>query len=97
MKYFEIATRQIELAGPHVETGMVFIWAYPHSKLFLDHLRTHHPAALALLAHYCVLLHIVDHFWYMSGIGRQLLEDIETKMHPGFREWLIWPKRWVFK
>ncbi|KAJ5147032.1 hypothetical protein N7526_000384 [Penicillium atrosanguineum] len=97
MEFFEVSARQIELAGPHVETGMVFLWAYPLSKRFHDHLISHHPAALVLLAHYCVLLHMVDHFWYMSGIGRQLLEDIETKTHPAFREWLVWPRRWVLK
>lgn len=95
MEFFEVSARQIELAGPHVETGMVFLWAYPLSKRFHDHLISHHPAALVLLAHYCVLLHTVNHFWYMSGIARELLEDIEAKMHPGFREWLVWPKRWV--
>ncbi|KAJ5676810.1 uncharacterized protein N7477_002443 [Penicillium maclennaniae] len=95
MKFFEVSVRQLELAGPHVETGMVFLWAYPLSKRFHDHLISHHPAALVLLAHYCVLLHIVNDFWYMTGMGRELLKDIEAKMHPGFQEWLVWPRRWV--
>ncbi|KAJ6120885.1 hypothetical protein N7523_005165 [Penicillium sp. IBT 18751x] len=95
MKFFEVSVRQLELAGPHVETGMVLLWAYPLSKRFHDHLISHHPAALVLLAHYCVLLHIVNDFWYMTGMGRELLQDIEGKMHPGFQEWLVWPRRWV--
>lgn len=97
LEFYETSTRQLELAGPHVETGMVFLWAYPLSKRFHDHLIAHHPAALVLLAHYCVLLQVVDCFWYMNGMARQLLEDIETKMHPGFRKWLVWPRRWVFR
>lgn len=97
LKFFEHATRQLELAGPHVESGMVFLWAYPLSKRFHEDLLAYHPAALALLAHYCVLLHTINHFWYVKGIGRQLLEDIESKMHPGFQEWLIWPRKWVLE
>lgn len=97
LKFFEVATRQLELAGPHVESGMVFLWAYPLSKRFHEDVLAYHPVALALLAHYCVLLHTIDHFWYVKGIGRQLLEDIESKMHPGFREWLVWPRKWVLE
>ncbi|KAJ6117011.1 Protein of unknown function DUF3468 [Penicillium capsulatum] len=88
LKFYEHATRQLELAGPHVESGMVFLWVYPLSKQFHEDVLAYHPAALALLAHYCVLLRAIDHFWYVNGIGRQLLTDIESKMHPGFREWL---------
>ena len=97
LKFFEHATRQLELAGPHVESGMVFLWAYPLSKQFHEDVEAYHPAALVLLAHYCVLLHTIDHFWYINGVGRQLLEDIESKMHPGFQEWLIWPRKWVLQ
>ena len=96
LETFEKATRQIELAGPHVETGMVFLWAYPLSKQFHDDLETYHPVALVLLAHYCVLMHMVDHLWFLNGIGRQLLEDIESKIHIGYRDWLTWPRRWVY-
>src|SRR4051812_44828649 len=28
MKFFEHSTRQLELAGPHIETGMIIMWAY---------------------------------------------------------------------
>lgn len=97
LEFYENSTRQLELAGPRVESGMVFMWAYPLSKQFHDDLEAHEPAALVLLAHYCVLLQIIDHFWYMNGMARHLLEDIESKMHPGSREWLVWPRRWVFR
>lgn len=95
LKAYENSTRQLELAGPHVEAGMVFLWAYPLSKQFHKDLEAHHPAALVLLAHYCVLLQTLDHYWYLNGMAHQLLEDIERNIHPGFREWLSWPKRWV--
>lgn len=96
MKYFENSTRQIELAGPHVEVGMVLMWAYSLSKQFQADLEAFHPAALVLLSHWCVLLRIVDHSWFIKDTSLQLLEEIENKINPGFREWLVWPRRWVF-
>ncbi|OGE55049.1 hypothetical protein PENARI_c005G08522 [Penicillium arizonense] len=96
MKFFEHSTRQLELAGPHIETGMIIMWAYSLSKRFQEDLEAYKPAALILLAHWCVLLHLIDHCWFINGASRQLLEDIESKIHPGFQEWLVWPKRWVY-
>ncbi|CRL24886.1 Fungal transcriptional regulatory protein, N-terminal [Penicillium camemberti] len=96
MKYFENSTRQIELAGPHVEVGMVLMWAYSLSKQFQADLEAFHPAALVLLSHWCVLLRIVDDSWFIKDTSLQLLEEIENKINPNFREWLVWPRRWVF-
>ncbi|CAI7632777.1 unnamed protein product [Penicillium viridicatum] len=96
MKYFENSTRQIELAGPHVEVGMVLMWAYSLSKQFQADLEAFHPAAMVLLSHWCVLLRIVDDAWFIRGTSLQLLEEIENKINPGYREWLVWPRRWVF-
>lgn len=97
LKFYENSTRQIELAGPHVEAGMAFLWAYPLSKQFHEDLQARKPAALVLLAHYCVLLQAVDHKWYLNGMAWQLLEDIERNIHPGYQDWLVWPKRWVYR
>lgn len=96
LKYFENSTRQIDLAGPHVEIGMVMMWAYSLSKQFRDDLETYQPPALVLTAYWCVLLRLVDRCWFINGASEQLLEDIENKIHPEFRNWLVWPKRWVF-
>lgn len=96
LNFFKVSVRQIELAGPHLESGMVYMWAYPLSKRYHEDLKAHHPGALVILAHYCVLLKLIDNFWYIDDIGRQLLQDIERNIHPEYREWLVWPKRWVF-
>ncbi|KAJ5184447.1 hypothetical protein N7491_007688 [Penicillium cf. griseofulvum] len=95
LKFFEHSTRQIELAGPHVEVGMVLLWAYSLSKQFRDDLETFHPAALVMLSHWCVLLHLINDAWFIKGTSLQVLEEIEIKINPGFREWLVWPRRWV--
>lgn len=95
---FERSIRQIELAGPNVEFGMTILWAYRLSKQFRDDLEAHQPVALIILAYWCVLLHLVDHYWFVNGAARQLLEDIERKIvHTGFQDWLAWPRQWVLK
>ncbi|KAJ5361852.1 hypothetical protein N7541_002696 [Penicillium brevicompactum] len=96
LKYFENSTRQIDLAGPHVEIGMVLMWAYSLSKRFRGDLEAYRPPALVLLAYWCMLLHLVEHSWFINGASRELLQDIEDKIHPAFKDWLVWPKRWVF-
>lgn len=96
LESFERASRAVELAGAHIEKGMILLFAYPLSKTFHDDMETHEPAALVILAYYCVLAKLTEDTWYMSGIGTQLLEDIESKLRPEFQEWLVWPRKWVF-
>ncbi|KAJ5553701.1 hypothetical protein N7494_003079 [Penicillium frequentans] len=94
---FERASRCIELAGTKVEWGMVLIFAQTLSKTFHDDVESHEPAALVIMAYYCVLVHLVDDIWFTNGLGWQLMEDIESKISPEYREWLTWPKHWVFE
>lgn len=94
---FERASRCIELAGTKVEWGMVLIFAQTLSKTFYDDVEAHEPAALVIMAYYCVLVHLVDDIWFTNGLGWQLMEDIESKIRPEYREWLTWPKHWVFE
>lgn len=97
LKTLEESSRVIELAGPHVERGMIFLWAYQLSKLFQEDMKRHEPAALVLLAHYCILLRIIDSVWFIDNLGYQLLEDIDRSIQPQYRPWLAWPKRHIFE
>ncbi|CAG7963041.1 unnamed protein product [Penicillium olsonii] len=96
LAFFGNSLRQIDLAGPHIEIGMVLMWAYSLSNRFRDDLEAYRPPALVLLSYWCVLLHLVDHSWYINGASRELLGDIEEKLHPAFKDWLTWPKQEVF-
>ncbi|KAG7116816.1 hypothetical protein HYQ44_006443 [Verticillium longisporum] len=60
----------IAAAGMHVDPGMVFIWAYEVSGRVLADVRGRAPAALLLLAHYCVFLRVMERrIWYFRGWG----------------------------
>ncbi|KAJ5627666.1 hypothetical protein N7490_009894, partial [Penicillium lividum] len=97
LEALERAARCIELAGTKIEWGIIFIFAHPLSKSFHDAVEAHEPAALVIMAYYCILIHLVDDVWFTNGLGWQLMEDIESKIRPEYREWLQWPKRWVFE
>ncbi|KAJ5292020.1 Protein of unknown function DUF3468 [Penicillium angulare] len=97
LESLERSFRAAEIAGMHMECGIIFLFAHPLSKQFHDDLEASEPAALVILAHYCVLVQLVDQVWYMDGLAWQLLEDIENNLQPGFEEWLVWPKQWVYR
>ncbi|RBQ83749.1 hypothetical protein VDGD_08904 [Verticillium dahliae] len=60
----------VAAAGMHVDPGMVFIWAYEVSGRVLADVRGRAPAALLLLAHYCVFLRVMERrIWYFRGWG----------------------------
>jgi len=69
----------------------VSIWPARISMEYLDLLRRKEPAALVLLAHYCILLAPLEKSWYMSGFRRRLLHRIYFQLDEDWRKWLDWP------
>jgi hypothetical protein len=69
----------------------VQIWPARIPIEYLDMLRAREPAALVLLAHYCVLLEPLEESWYMSGFRKRLLEKIYWQLDEDWRCWLDWP------
>lgn len=69
----------------------VNIWPARISMEYLDLLAAREPAALVLLAHYCVLLEPLEQAWYMSGFRKRLLSRIYWQLEEEWRVWLEWP------
>ena len=70
----------------------VYIWPVQVSQEFLDLLKERDPAALILLAHYCILfVPLEEKHWYMKGYSRRLLSRIYNKLDEEWRTWLQWP------
>ncbi|KAF6816699.1 fungal Zn binuclear cluster domain-containing protein [Colletotrichum sojae] len=76
-----------------VEFRAVFLWPILMSSDYLDALRRRHPAALAVLAHYCVVIHLAEPFcWFLSGWARALVSAIsELLMGTPWAELVLWP------
>jgi hypothetical protein len=67
------------------------IWPAKVSQDYLDLLKERDPAALVLLAHYCLLLEPLESNWYMSGFRKRLLTRIYNQLDDEWRQWLQWP------
>ncbi|KAF4429137.1 Sterol uptake control protein 2 [Colletotrichum fructicola] len=76
-----------------VEFRAVFLWPVLMSSDYLDMLRRRHPAALVVLAHYCVIINMAEPFcWFLNGWARALLSIIsEQLMGTAWAELIMWP------
>ncbi|KAH8805910.1 hypothetical protein F5884DRAFT_680921 [Xylogone sp. PMI_703] len=70
-------------------------WLYQISHTYVLLLRERVPEALVVLAHYAVLLHRHDSYWYFDGWGRQLVRVIGDVLGPSWNVHLEWPRRMV--
>ena len=69
----------------------VWMWPLNISEDYLDLLERGHPAALILLAQYCVLLVNVEFYWYIGEWGRKILKDIYQCLDETDRAWIQRP------
>jgi len=74
-----------------VTTGVIFAWPVIISADFLDLLKQRRPEALAVLAHYAVLLHYHREIWIFNNAGRHLIESITQYLGRYWEKWLAWP------
>jgi hypothetical protein len=49
------------------------------------------PIAMVLLAHLCVLIKSVEHFWYFRGFTEQVLAEIASVIGDDYLPWIEWP------
>lgn len=81
-----------------------FVWPLNLSPRFLDLLGEKQPAAMIILAHYCVLIYwsegkaaskALDDNWFIEGWSRYMLEAIRETVPEEWQEHLEWPLRTV--
>ncbi|RFU33455.1 hypothetical protein B7463_g2853, partial [Scytalidium lignicola] len=70
-------------------------WLYQVSHTYVLLLRERVPEALVVLAHYAVLLHRHNSYWYFDGWGRHLVRVIADLLGPSWSVHLEWPRRMV--
>ncbi|TKA27215.1 hypothetical protein B0A50_04552 [Salinomyces thailandicus] len=63
----------------------------PYSQL----LKRRVPQALIILAHYCVLLDILDSRWWINGWSSNVVRDIMGSLDEQWQSWIEWPVRSV--
>ena len=66
-------------------------WPIMIPKPYMDGLADRTPMALALLAHYAVLLFDLRMHWWAGDRGLRILEVVSTEMPPEWMDTLFWP------
>ncbi|KAI4191784.1 MAG: hypothetical protein LQ346_004605 [Caloplaca aetnensis] len=73
------------------EIGTAFTWPVEVPDKFIQLQQARAPEALIILAHYCVVLHHLDNYWWMKGWAAHLMDNIYSELTGTWREWIEWP------
>ena len=72
------------------EVSIAFLWPVRLPQEFISRLHDGEPIALIILAHYCVMLHHLDNYWWLNGWATHIVRKIDRELDGGMRSWLEW-------
>ncbi|KAH8586427.1 hypothetical protein B0O99DRAFT_64472 [Bisporella sp. PMI_857] len=72
--------------------GAELIWTITISDEYFGLLGRGHPSALAILAHFAVLLHRHDNVWWLQGLGKGVIERVAEVLGAEWAEVVRWPR-----
>lgn len=84
-------------ASTECEVSIAFLWPTMIPQKFVNMLNCRAPEALIVLAHYCVILHHLDRYWWKTGWTVHLLENICRVLDPSWHSWMEWPTSMIQK
>ncbi len=73
------------------EVSMSFLWPVMVPQDYILLLNMRRPEALIILAHYCVILHHLDDYWWMRGWAMHIIDNIQRELSDEQRYWIEWP------
>jgi hypothetical protein len=74
-----------------VDITDAFVWRFLHSEAFVPLLRAQKQEAVAILAHFCILLGKMESQWWLQGWGTHLLSRAWEILDQDHRLWIQWP------
>ena len=75
--------------GPKVA---LLVWVEKFPQRYLELLGEQRPAALILLAHYCVMLQRCGaRYWYAEGAAERIMSMVYHALEQKWRHWIAWP------
>ena len=97
---YSLAIENLRSAFEHVgtQTGArfaAFTWPVIVNNLYSTALDRRKPMALAILAHYGVLLHRIREKWWAGSWGRRVVEAVSGMLEPEWQSSIRWPKEEV--
>ncbi len=73
------------------EVSIAFHWPAVIPQMFMTMLSSKRPEALVVLAHYCVILHHLDGYWWKRGWTARLMANICRELDQSWHSWIQWP------
>jgi hypothetical protein len=86
------ALRFMRVARQPLEPGAAFVWPILLQRDTIHLFMQKSPISLVLLAHYCVILHHLDNYWFLHGWYKALLFEIMETLPSELQTWALWPK-----
>jgi hypothetical protein len=77
--------------GIDSEYHVAFAWLYTMSDDFLDRLQRRNATQLIIYAHFVVLMHDMEMFWYMKGWTHHVMGGIFEAIAREQISWIRWP------
>ena len=74
------------------EVSITFLWPVSIPPEYLSLLNKRTPESLIILAHYCIILHHLDDYWWMRGWARHIIENIHREIPEDWHYWIQWPQ-----
>lgn len=72
---------------------LIFIHFAPQAYFTLLHQRQ--PPALVLFAFFGALLHSCNEYWYVEGLGGEIVRTVNDMVGLYWRPWVSWPLEYV--
>ncbi len=73
------------------EVSIAFLWPVMIPQQYISLMNARKPEALIILAHYCIILHHLDFYWWMRGWAMHIIDNIHRELDDDLRSWIQWP------
>lgn len=75
--------------------ALLKIWIHFVSDRYMELLSERQPGSLIIFAHFAVMIHRAEHYWYFQGVAEQVLRIAEHMVPTEWKSWLDWPKEQI--
>ncbi|KAH6951250.1 hypothetical protein BKA56DRAFT_638555 [Ilyonectria sp. MPI-CAGE-AT-0026] len=69
---------------------IVLSWIYQLDDTYVEGLSKKDPVSLIILGHFCVLLHTLEHYWFIEDWAVHIMTEI-LRSSEATKRWLSWP------
>lgn len=73
------------------EVSIAFLWPVLLPQEYITMLNEKRPEALVILAHYCIILHHLDDYWWMRGWATHIINNIHHELDDNWLYFIQWP------